>query len=213
MKLILIALFAILNRLRGADLTQDWILANPDKPSILCPRWRIVFDSLTDKTLCCVYMGIAAGLFSYHAYGWWAILVALIVAAGTRFWAAFGWGNYFAAFDGLSKAGPEVAWIDAIIYRLIPREKNTPAWNRLRGTIGMSLRGLYLYPLFMALTIFQWFVESPQWWAPLVIGFACLLQGPVYGAMRWIPKYTTRGVPVAETIWGGVMGWLISLSL
>ena len=76
--------------------------------------------------------------------------------------------------------------------------------NRKRGTLEMALRGLYLTPLFVVLSVMAW-----KW--SFVIALGSLLQGPVYVSTGIVPE--SWRVPLAEVLWGGVMGAMVWLSL
>ena len=131
-----------------------------------------------------------------------ALHIAVIVWLGMTLWAVPGWGSYFCAFTGDNNTQKkEIPWIDHLGVKLVPQTDT--ASNRTRGTIQMSLRSLYMYPMHIVLA----FTFTP--WA-LVFGLGCTLQGPVYGAMRWLPNYAVHGVMVAEIIYGLVIGFLLS---
>jgi len=65
-----------------------------------------------------------------------------------------GHDKYFSAITGIESDHKGIAWIDAIVDRLIPQNQDisqTPdVRNRLRGSLGMFLRGVYYQPLFIA---------------------------------------------------------------
>jgi hypothetical protein len=129
-----------------------------------------------DRIIACLGMGVCAGLYA----GQWHI--GITVALGTYLWALPAWGKHFVAITGAT------------------------ARERLRGLLGMSLRGLYLYPLFVALA----WLTTP--WA-LPIGLGCLLQGPCYFAMRHTPDWQEWAVARAELLFGAVIGGMVSLCL
>lgn len=112
----------------------------------------------------------------------------LIVSIGYMIWAIPGWGKYFSAFNGNDNpAESEIKWIDRIGYRFVKTN------NKLRGVLCMGLRGLYLYPLFLALG------------AP-VIGLVAVLQGVPYYVAGLLPNGSIRH---AEYAWGAVMGLML----
>ena len=156
----------------------------------LLPRWAFV-------PLC----GIAAGLVAHDG------VFGLVTSAGIALWVVRGWGAYFSCVTGrYDPADHEVAWIDRACRRVVPpRPTDTPARNRLRGTLGMSLRGAHLYPLFLGL----WAWGSDL--APAV-GLGCLLQGPVYWLSgRLVPE--RHAVAAAEFTFGALIGLLLALGV
>lgn len=141
------------------------------------------------KWVTAILSGLAVGIH------FWSPYYGLITFIGIRFWSMWGWGSYFCAFTGEdNRTIREIWWIDDIGRRLLPQ--GTPFYNRLRGTLQMSLRGLFLYPMFIMLG------------APLV-GLGVLLQGPCYGVMTWLPQNGKYGVMAAEALFGAVIGLLI----
>lgn len=129
-----------------------------------------------DRWLACLGFGIVSWLYSD------ALHLGIVVAAGTYLWALPSWGEHFTAITGET--------LNA----------------RLRGTLGMSLRGLYLYPLFAALAL----LTTP--WA-LLFGLGCLLQGPCYFVTRHTPNWQEWAVARAELLFGAVMGGLLAACL
>jgi hypothetical protein len=132
-----------------------------------------------------------------------SLLLAAVTTAGIALWIVPGIGKFFSAITGTDNPlETEIRWIDRLGYRLFPRDE-TPATNKLRGTVCMSLRGLYLYPLFLAYAFW-----NP--WA-LLTGLLCLLQGPVYYLSgRLTPLHA---VALAELLVGTLFGLMITLTV
>ncbi len=169
-------ILGLLNRLRGSEFLKPY----------------------TSKGVISVLIGVISGLFTYYTDSvpvLQACISSVIVIAGVWIWASPGWGKYFSAYDGLDKSGEkEIGWIDYVGDKLV--HGTTSSKNRIRGTLQMSLRGLYLYPMFMGLSYYNI-------WA-LLVGLAVLLQGPVYAAMRVVPN--TWAVPIAEFTYFVIIG-------
>jgi len=144
---------------------------------------------------------LLAGLATLLATGSW--LAALAVTAGLVLWLAAGW--HFDAADGrFSLLPPRVRWINAVCLRLLPHaDSDTPARNKLRGTLWMGLRGLYFYPAFAVLAL------SNPWAAAW--GLGVLLQGPAYylGGRLAPPRPAVR---LAEALTGLLFGALVALA-
>lgn len=121
----------------------------------------------------------------------------MIIAIGLFIWSLRGWGKYFDAFDGVDNPEEtEIKWIDDIGYSLVIGVGEESV--RKRGLICMCLRGVYMYPMFIALA---WF--NP--WA-LLIGTGCLMQGIPYYLAKYLPS---EPVKWAEMAWGLFMGLMI----
>lgn len=121
-----------------------------------------------------------------HIYYW------PIIAAGVLLWETPGLGKYW-AFRNYNAAEKEIGWIDWLGDKLV---KNT----ELRCLFQMSLRGLYLAPLLIALG----FLGHPTafWLIP-----ACLLQGPAY----WIWQNTgDKIVGYGELTMGLIVGLILT---
>lgn len=180
---ILIGFSAILNRLRGLDLV---------------PLSRLGYA---------VLIGLAAHVFYLLRHPTQldsSLQVLAAVAAGMFLWSLPGWGKYFSAFHGRDDlAEKEVGWIDRLGYAVYPPSVSM-ARNRRRGTLCMALRGLYLYPMFVALAV----VVDPL---AALIGLGSLLQGFAYGIMRNVPeRYAVTG---AELTFGAIMGAMLVIVL
>lgn len=175
---------------------------------INCLRGRGIFGGFT-KYVTSPIQGAVTGLFA----AWLgfdtqhAVVIGIATWIGVNIWAIPGWGAYFSAFTGENNmARKEVPWIDWIGDHLVPG--TSTAENRLRGTIQMSLRGLYIYPLF----IFFGLYLTP---AAYFIGLLCLLQGPCYWVVGYIyyMPYAPYCVMVAELLFGAVIGAMLTLVL
>lgn len=151
------------------------------------------------RILFAILMGVCAGSYS------WNIPAGIVVASGMFLWALPGWGKYFSAFTGRDNPKEqEISWIDWIGYRIFLSDGYEKT-NLMRGTLCMSLRGLYLYPMFIALAPFTS-------WLSLIVGLGCLLQGPAYGLMRYLES-EEYAVLYAELLMGAVIGCLLSVVL
>jgi hypothetical protein len=181
--LVMILVFGVLNRLRG----WEW-----GKP-------------YTSKGMTSAVSGaVAGGCAFWLGYGPVVSgLIAMVVFLGVWIWSIRGWGRFFSSFGGHdTRHEQESAWIDRMGIAVFPEGDY---WsNRKRGTLEMALRGLYLVPLFLVLSVCAW-----KW--SVLLGLGGLLQGPVYFATGIVPE--TWRVPLAEAAWGGVMGFMVWLSL
>lgn len=157
-----------------------------------------------------IFMGLSVGA-SVWTLGFPLLhtaIVTLIVAAGVFFWSLKGWGKYFSAIHGRDyESEKEIGWIDWIGYELIPAlpEGESRHRNRIRGTIQMALRGLFLYPAFIGLGLYH---------SPAAFGWGLLsaLQGPIYFLAGRIHG-EEKAVKMAEIYYGAVQGLLFYLSL
>ena len=137
------------------------------------------------------------------------ITIAAICFIGLVFWFIWGWGKYFAAFHGRDNPSEqEVRWIDRLGYAVFPYQFSQwnfiapgTALNRKRGLLMMTLRGLYLLPLFAVLA---GYCSPHAWW----VCFAVLLQGPIYALMRYLPE--RNAVEVAEVLQGMLIGFCLT---
>ena len=154
------------------------------------------------RIIACTLMGIVAAFASAN------VVIGLAVALGTFLWALNGWGKYFAAIHGRPSPANkvEVRWIDWTVDHLLPRKPRNPGWHvhyyKARGTLGMALRGLHLYPLFIALA---WLQSDTL---PLFVGLFAVLQGPCY-YLAGLPKEHKWSVAMAEAYFGVVIGMMI----
>lgn len=137
------------------------------------------------RFICRVFgMSLAFGVFSQ------SVLCFLFALAGMALWALPGWAEGFVIFDGKDTRN------NSLIDRLT--NKIRPVCDKTWGLIFFTLRGLYIYPLFIALS----YLLTP--WA-LLIGFGGALMGVCY---RYSPS-----VLVSEYKMGAVIGLMFSLVL
>lgn len=179
-----IAFFALLNRLRG------W---GPTDGMTYPPRWRRWLAVISSKYACAVY----AGGFVYSLTG--DPILGGIMALGFAFWAVWGWGDYW---DFSDRPNDEVGLIDWIVQQFLPAGEKA-------DFLAMSLRGLFILPLFTMLAIYTGSLVA------FFLGFAGLLQGPVYWIhWRWMLKkygHPNKGKGLAELAFGAVMGAAIGM--
>lgn len=160
--------------------------------------WDIPFNGpqqilwLKSKYAIALYAG---AIFGLYASSWY---VFAIVTCGIAFWASRGWGDYF---DFSSKPNNEITIIDDVLDIF----DNGP----LKDTIAMSLRGAFLYVMFIALSLYTHSIE------PLFIGALSLLQGPIYFAWHLIDKDDVRGIKTAgsELTMGALIGLMLTGAL
>jgi hypothetical protein len=200
--LIMVTGSSLLNRLRGKDIAGDYQRKHKGK---FAPRWMFIADKITSKYYVALYMGWLVGLSPDAAdHNLWVVFFSsFVISLGYSLWAGPGWGDYFSAYDGLYKKGPEIKWIDWVGYKLFPlvNEEN----NRARGTIQMSLRGLYMAPCFVGLALLQ------GWgWESLLLVFTTLMQGPAYGVMKFVSEKHDRGA-YAEYLLGAWWGLVFAI--
>ena len=173
--LVMILAFGALNRLRGSDVP------------------------FTSKGVTSAASGITAGGCAFWL-GYAPVvagLIGIVVFLGILIWAIPGWGKYFCVLHGRdTRKEREIGWIDKATDKI--------ANHYLRGMLAMSLRGLYLAPLFVALSLL-----APPF--SFLITPLCLLQGPAYAASRVVPE--PWRVAFSEALWGGAMGLMVWLSL
>jgi hypothetical protein len=119
-------------------------------------------------------------------------------------WLCWGWGLYFAAFTGQwKKDEEEISWIDDICLWLVPfQTAEKHASNYLRGWIGMTLRGVYLMPMFLLFDPLGEHAISPVWW----LGFVGLMQGLIYSANRIGKVWQREGTAWPELLCGMLVG-------
>lgn len=181
MEYLLIPIFGILNTLRGRDILSPALFA------ALCSA-AITYMSIDVQPLIKMPQLAALGL------------VALISLIGILNWRQ--WGMDFASIHGWKPVRGKAIFADWFA-DLFAGRLITPANNRRWGTFWMVGRGLYAFPMFLAL-----FWVNP--WSPL-LGLGMAAQGLIYGAMRWIPE--KHAVMVAEIITGAWLGLLITIAM
>lgn len=144
--------------------------------------FNLTISTTISRVLCALSLAVVYGVLSGNTTS------MLIVAIGYMVWAIPGWGKYFSAYHGNdNRSESEIGWIDRIGYRFVKDN------NKLRGVLCMGLRGLYLYPMFLAL-------GTP------VIGLLAALQGVPYYVAGTVSSGTIRH---AEYMWGGAMGLML----
>lgn len=167
----------------------------------MIPRWGHVIASIAWAL---VTAGAAAFLGYREAY---VIAIGIVAFIGLLIWLVGlkkgwgGWGLYFASWTWVWNPNErEVPPIDWIGLKLVPFKTMAPHWtNGLRGTICMSLRGLYITPLFLMLSALE---------SGLIVG---LSQGLVYGSMRWLAP--TAGTKYAEPVFAAIIGVAVANKL
>lgn len=179
-------LYALINFIRGRGML-------PFGGHVVAPMlWAVVTWFIASFSLDTNF-AIAVGLITFVGMLIWLIGV----------WKSWGgWGLYFASWTWRwNPAEREVPWIDNIGLKLVPFITGEEHWtNGLRGTICMSLRGLYLLPLFYFLQAFS---------LGILVG---LLQGPVYASMRWLAP-PGEGTKYAEPVFAFVIGAAVAYRL
>ena len=170
-------IFAVSNALRGSKTISKAIA-----PAI----WAITIS---------LHLSFVGG------YDLWQLGGAAL-ASFLGFWAALapGWGIGFSAFHGRIKAGEvEISWLDKIVDTIVRGAQSSPAKSRKWGVWWMTLRGLFFYPAFIALSLI-----TGQYWLLLTGLIASLSMGLVYGAMRYV--HEGEAVRLAEFVFGGLIG-------
>lgn len=189
--LFLIGVSSVMNRVRGANVHSI--------PTTLIRAFSVACTSA------------AAG---WYAQGQLYSESEVYVIAGTChvgliFWFIWGWGKYFSAFHGRDNPSEqEVRWIDRLGYAVFPYQFSPLNYvapgtglNRKRGLLMMSLRGLYLLPLFAVLA---GYCDPHAWW----VCFVVLLQGPIYALMRYLPE--RHATEIAELLQGALIGFCLT---
>lgn len=154
--------------------------------------WESGYQQFHSKYLCAVYLGVITGVYA------WDWVIGVIVAMGWALWAARGWGDYF---DFSSNKNDEIAQIDALLAPHVPS-------GALNDALSMSIRGLFILPLFIALSVY---LLSPS---PLLLGLGACLQGSFYyiGHRLW-SDMSGRKTVFGELATGALHGILISLCI
>lgn len=167
LEIIIIISFSILNRIRGSEFGRPF------------------FNKMTTSLL----KGTLIGLYYYHISLNLtnSLLIGFITFLGIWLWAAPGWGLYFSSFTGRKNPVEEEIVIIDLLADLFFRDQATKKEIRRWGTFAMSLRGLFLLPLFGFYGIY---FSNSMWMVGLLSGF----QGIIYGSMRFIPEKYAIGV-------------------
>lgn len=135
-------------------------------------RGREVLNPAVFTALGAVLIAVIAFLVGVT---WWKCLALLPVAAcGLLLWRQPPMD--FSCIHGRTPAYHKIPWLTDLCDFILTRGDGSIAHNRKWGTLWMTVRGLYGWPLFTSL-----FFIFP--FAPLV-GFIMALQGPVYAGMR-----------------------------
>jgi hypothetical protein len=136
----------------------------------------------TSKGVTSVLCGVIAGV---SVLSW---QVGVIVALGVWFWAIWGWGDYF---DFSDKRNDEIYILDWFLSRFIQP-------SPLADGVAMSLRGLFIAPMFIALAFVGYH------FAPFY-GLVGALQGIIYyTSWKLLKKYDYTAF--AELLTGFVFG-------
>lgn len=154
-------------------------------------RGRDLFPG--DKWVTAALSGLCAGYYADSAY------VALIIFAWLRFWETFGWS--FDEITGDYDPTKYPKWVQSIGLKYFPVD-SLRTTNIKRGILMKGIRGMFLYPAFLALTPFN--LVAP------IVGLGCALQGLVYSCFRFLGAYN---VMAAEFVWGAVMGLLFGIAV
>lgn len=171
-------LVTILNRLRGSD-HRPVIFAKP-------------FTSIMTGALAGWYR------FEHTQDAVDAIGILLIVSAGIYLWCVFGWGRKFLAIHGRVSIyldeKPE-GWEDRVADFIMGRIKKQSFPSYVRqfcttpspalkcwGMYAMSLRGLYMLPMFIALALYQ---QNPF---IAFLGLGMAFQGAIYRLAGLVPE-------------------------
>lgn len=175
---IFIPIMSIVNRLRGWGPTDNVVNRSFTLRAL---------SFATSKYVCAIYVALLSLLLLGVSY-----IEAGIIMAGWALWAVPGWGEYF---DFQRKDNDEIGWIDWLVSRL-----NFDAY--MADTVSMALRGLYGYPLFVALSLYAGEYHG------LLIGLLLLLQGPIY-YISYLIRDGVKHVEMAEVIMGFLWGALL----
>lgn len=163
--------------------------------------------SVLSRWTACLIMAMIvlfiATFFSYYDNGH-LLAVSFTTAFGMLFGLSFGWGKYFAIFTGnmATIQESEVKPIDWLVNKMlgVPQTVKQLKWWSF---VAFTLRGGLFYPLFIALAFYKPFA--------LLYGLGVFSMGIAFGLMNLIPeKYAPAG---GHFLYGGILGYLISLSL
>lgn len=156
-----------------------------------------------------LFIGLTSFLYTSDA------IVACITTLGLIFWAGDGWKRGLTALHGwthvfVNNEGYKF-WIDkplSLIYNPHNYVLELPVDDRVKryGTYWMSLRGLYIVPLFVALGIY-----NDSWHTGVILGLeAGLAMGGIYYAAGKISE--VNGHTIAEFAYGFLVGGLLIVS-
>jgi 1,4-dihydroxy-2-naphthoate octaprenyltransferase len=179
MTFLTIIIFGIMNRLRGYD-PSDYNPTTINK----------VIGKITNKIVTSILSGAALYLLTQD------IVLCLITAVGILIWSIPGWGDYF---DFTHTKNNENKIIDKITSKI-----NSA---KVKDTVAMSLRGLFILPLFIGFSVYL------QSFAPLVAAPLILLQGPTYLlSLKIVPDFGYNHA-LAEFLTGLLIGIMVLLAL
>ena len=102
------------------------------------------------KAVTSILQGVCTGiLFIFSGLPMVVCAISIAIhAACVLLWASPGWGKYFGVFTGWDRSHEEeVNWIDYIINKQLAKHPESKLWYG----IGMTLRGLYYLPCYIAL--------------------------------------------------------------
>lgn len=215
LELITIPAVGIINGLRGHSLKKQ-NSKGEELPKEQQPHYAMWYDLFTSKAATTIYMFLLFWAF----YGW---EVGLIVALGFLFHIVWHWGTGFLSIFGwersyeirYKKAGKWVRWVPWLTDKLYTpktkRRKGEDGYDTERisvlrkyGVIWMTLRGLYIVPLFVALYILY---NSPL---VLLYGLLCAyLKGlcyyitPEIGLAKYgeMPGHVLFGIVLGAALW------------
>lgn len=205
MSLLLILVFAALNRAAGYDPIEDY--AKERNTSIehawdIAPDWRRWAKYATDKFVCAVYAGLlVAGLSWIQGGIVMAIGLGLATAVGFAFWRLFGWGAMFHAFNGEPYEGTGV--LSKFVGAFLGHNPQAAAvlYGGLRGGLG----------------IIPW--AAGVGYHDVPAGLALLVAGLSMGGIYWlggIHQRATRkdtGIKISEVLFGAVLGACMAVAI
>lgn len=159
---------------------------------------------VVNKVLTSALIGAAFGAYCYESGQnlYTSAIASVITFVGILLWVGPGWGKYFAAFHGRYSLREKEFFPADLIADTVYGKTNDPY---LSGAIGMTIRAITGYPLFVALA--AWLFDPLN----ILIGIGVLMQGPIYAVMRYIPE--RFALYAAEAITGLLMGTLLSFCI
>jgi hypothetical protein len=184
LSLLLIPIVSVLNHEGG----QNTTVPNP----------RIVFRVVLIPLAFCAYLFIAKTDIKL------IVILELVSTIGMALWATFEWGPGFMSInaedhrDYISKWYQSNFWLTKFADFWCDTNRLTvltPAQCKRWGTVYMTVRGAFEYPMFIAMT----FLYTPF---SLAIGLTCFLQGIIYR--------TSSEVLYAEYKYGAIIGGQLS---
>lgn len=179
-------------------------LANHDRGRGTLPGGRIACAVIGGGGI-----GLTAALMGFPLQH--AAAIAGATTLGFYNWLVWGWGLYFAAFTGTwKKDEEEIGWIDSVCMHFVPFvTESRHSSNYLRGWLGMTLRGLYLIPMFLLFDPLHGFTPNAVW----LLGLLGPLQGVIYAANRIANIWQKEGTAYPELVMGALIGALSGAAL